>query len=54
MMLVRDAIPISMAILDLEKGAGFADDCPLFSHYSLEQDRNDDFVLEIPQVKNYI
>jgi hypothetical protein len=35
-----------LAILDLETGIWFADDDPLFIHYSLEQDEDGDFVLE--------
>ena len=35
-----------LAILNLETGEWFADDDPLFVHYSLEQDQKGDFVLE--------
>ena len=35
-----------LAILDLENGEWFADDDPLFVHYSLEQDQDGDFILE--------
>ena len=35
-----------LAILNLETGDWFADDDPLFVHYSLDQDQKGDFILE--------